>query len=77
MIEFFLKVYPFISGKKGREKKRKKLNKEENKDAIPDSKGLEPSREIPEQRENKDKQQQKKRKVQEKQQKSVSVSTVH
>lgn len=30
MIEFFLKVYPFISGKKGREKKRKKLNKEEN-----------------------------------------------
>ncbi|XP_030880654.1 R-spondin-3 [Leptonychotes weddellii] len=64
-------------GKKGRERKRKKPNKEESKDAIPDNKGLEPSRETPEQRENKDKQQQKKRKVQDKQQKSVSVSTVH
>lgn len=71
---YFLKVHPFISGKKGRERKRKKLNKEENKDAIPDNKGLEPSRETPEQRENK--QQQKKRKVQDKQ-KSVSISTVH
>lgn len=64
-------------GKKGRERKRKKLNKEESKDAIPDNKGLEPSRETPEQRENKDKQQQKKRKLQDKPQKSVSVSTVH
>lgn len=62
-------------GKKGRERKRKKLNKEENKDAVPDIKGLEPSRETPEPRESK--QQQKKRKVQDKPQKSVSVSTVH
>lgn len=72
---YFLKAYPFISGKKGRERKRKKLNKEETKDAVSDNKGLEPSREAPEQRETK--QQQKKRKVQDKQQKSVSVSTVH
>ncbi|MBZ3891512.1 R-spondin-3 [Sciurus carolinensis] len=64
-------------GKKGRERKRKKPNKEESKEAIPDNKGLESSRETPEQRENKDKPQQKKRKVQEKPQKSVSVSTVH
>ncbi|EHB16536.1 R-spondin-3 [Heterocephalus glaber] len=64
-------------GKKGRERKRKKLNKEESKEAVPDNKGLESSRDTLEQRENKDKQQQKKRKVQDKQQKSVSVSTVH
>ncbi|XP_029419576.1 R-spondin-3 isoform X1 [Nannospalax galili] len=57
-------------GRKGRERKRKKLNKEESKEAIPDSKGLESSRETPEPRESKDKQQQKKRKVQDKQQKS-------
>lgn len=77
MIECIFKRCSFVSGKKGRERKRKKPNKEESKDAIPDNKGLEPSRETPEQRENKDKQQQKKRKVQDKQQKSVSVSTVH
>lgn len=70
-------LYSFIAGKKGRERKRKKLNKEESKDSIPDNKGLETIREAPEQRENKDKQQQKKRKIQDKQQKSVSVSTVH
>lgn len=69
-------LYSFIAGKKGRERKRKKLNKEESKDSIPDNKGLETIREAPE-RENKDKQQQKKRKIQDKQQKSVSVSTVH
>ncbi|XP_010624049.2 R-spondin-3 [Fukomys damarensis] len=66
-------------GKKGRERKRKKLNKEESKEAVPDNKGLESTRDSPEnkERENKEKQQQKKRKVQDKQQKSVSVSTVH
>ncbi|KFO32588.1 R-spondin-3 [Fukomys damarensis] len=68
-----------VTGKKGRERKRKKLNKEESKEAVPDNKGLESTRDSPEnkERENKEKQQQKKRKVQDKQQKSVSVSTVH
>ncbi|KAL6086148.1 hypothetical protein STEG23_004401 [Scotinomys teguina] len=63
-------------GKKGRERKRKKLNKEQRKETSSDSKGLESSRETPEHPENKGRRQEK-RKAQEKQQKSVSVSTVH
>lgn len=66
-------------GKKGRERKRKKLNKEERKEtsSSSDSKGLESSIETPDQQENKERQQQQKRRARDKQQKSVSVSTVH
>ena len=77
---FFFNECPFILGKKGRERKRKKLDKEERKEtsSSSDSKGLESSSETPDQQENKERQQQQqKRRARDKQQKSVSVSTVH
>ncbi|XP_061479776.1 R-spondin-3 isoform X1 [Rhineura floridana] len=65
------------TGRRNREERRKKPKREENKENRQENSGRESRRQNQEQRENKSKTQLKKRRVQEKQQKPVSISTVH